>query len=125
MKEQERVVRDFIEAWNQISFDEVISHLGEDIYYHNIPMEPVSGLPAVTEYLKSAWIFSECNWQILNIVADGDIVLTERIDDFVINGSDVSLPVMGTFELKDLKIEVWRDYFDLSSYQRQLTQAGL
>ena len=37
-----------------MSFEEVISHLGEDIYYHNIPMEPVSGLPAVTEYLKSA-----------------------------------------------------------------------
>ena len=34
MKEQERVVRDFIEAWNQMSFEEVISHLGEDIYYH-------------------------------------------------------------------------------------------
>ena len=56
MKEQERVVRDFIEAWNKMSFDGVISHLGDDIYYHNIPMEPVSGLSAVTEYLKSAWI---------------------------------------------------------------------
>ena len=125
MKEQERVVRDFIEAWNQMSFDGVISHLGDDIYYHNIPMEPVLGLPAVTEYLKSAWIFSECNWKLLNIVAEGNIVLTERIDDFVINGSDVSLPVMGTFELIDSKIVVWRDYFDLASYQKQLVQAGI
>ena len=53
MKEQERVVRDFIEAWNKMSFDGVISHLADDIYYHNIPMEPVSGLSAVTEYLKT------------------------------------------------------------------------
>ena len=125
MKQEEKIVRDFIEAWNQMSFDDVISYLADDIFYHNIPMEPVSGLASVTEYLRSAWIFSECNWQILNIVSGEDVVLTERIDDFVINDSPVSLPVMGTFEIKDSKISVWRDYFDLTSYQEQLSRAGL
>ncbi len=59
------------------------------------------------------------------IKSNCNVNLIREIKNFVINGSDVSLPVMGTFVVKDLKIEVWRDYFDLSSYQRQLAQAGL
>ena len=125
MREEEQIVRDFVQAWNEMSFNDVVSYLADDIFYHNIPMEPVSGIVAVTDYLKSAWIFSECNWQILNIVSEAQVVLTERIDDFVINSSPVSLPVMGTFEIKDSKISVWRDYFDLTTYQEQLSRAGL
>ena len=125
MREEEQIVRDFVQAWNEMSFNDVVSYLADDIFYHNIPMEPVSGIVAVTDYLKSAWIFSECNWQILNIVSEAQVVLTERIDDFVINSSPVSLPVMGTFEIKDSKISIWRDYFDLTTYQEQLSRAGL
>jgi len=30
------------------------------------------------------------------------------------------LPVMGTLTVEDGKITVWRDYFDLTSFERQL-----
>jgi limonene-1,2-epoxide hydrolase len=50
----------------------------------------------------------------LAIAADGDTVLTERIDYLV--GADgtehLALRVMGVLEVKDGKITAWRDYFD-------------
>jgi len=32
----------------------------------------------------------------------------------------VDLPCVGVFEMRDGKIAVWRDYFDLGTYQRAM-----
>ncbi len=53
--------------------------------------------------------------EVLAIAADGDTVVTERIDHFP--GADgtilASLPLAGTLEVTaDGKIKAWRDYFD-------------
>jgi len=118
------VVESFVEAWNRMDFDAIIDSLDENVFYHNIPMEPVKGREAVRAYLRGAWRFESVDWQMINIVSDGNIVLTERIDDFVINGHKVSLPVMGVFEVVGSKITVWRDYFDLAGYKAQLQAAA-
>ena len=39
---------------------------------------------------------------------------------FGVSGANISLPVMGTFEIDGELIRAWRDYFDLDSYRRQL-----
>ena len=59
-----------------------------------------------------------------NIVANGDTVLTERVDVFQLPNATIELPVMGTFEVKDGKIVAWRDYFDLNQYMSQLQGAS-
>lgn len=57
----------------------------------------------------------------LAIAAVGDKVLTERIDHIL--GPDgkpaMSIPVMGTFEVKGGKIAAWRDYFDTKGFGQQ------
>jgi limonene-1,2-epoxide hydrolase len=53
------------------------------------------------------------------MAADGDVVLTERIDTFEMGGKDVVLPVMGVFEVRDGKIAAWRDYFDMATWTKQ------
>lgn len=58
----------------------------------------------------------------LAIAAQGQKVLTERIDHFV--GADgkpsLSFPVMGIFEVTaDGKISAWRDYFDTKGFADQ------
>ena len=118
------VVEAFVAAWNRMDFDAVIDTLSEDVVYHNIPMQPLHGRDAVQSYLEKAWRFDSVDWQLLNIAADGSVVLTERIDDFVIDGQPVSLPVMGAFEVADGRITAWRDYFDLASYRTQLQAVG-
>jgi limonene-1,2-epoxide hydrolase len=35
-------------------------------------------------------------------------------------GKEISLPVMGTFEVVDGKIAAWRDYFDMNQFMSQI-----
>jgi limonene-1,2-epoxide hydrolase len=57
--------------------------------------------------------------EMLAIAADGDRVLTERIDHLLhADGSEVWDPrVMGIFEIEDGRIRAWRDYFDSAKAQ--------
>lgn len=52
----------------------------------------------------------------LAIAADGNRVLTERLDRFVrADGSEVAAgKVMGIFEVEGVHIVAWRDYFDVN-----------
>ena len=117
------VVEAFVAAWNRMDFEAIVDAFTDDIAYHNVPMQPLAGRAAVRRYLESAWRFERCDWLTLNIAVNGDTVLTERIDGFVINGVDVKLPLMGIFRVRDGHIAEWRDYFDLAMYQRALEPA--
>ena len=50
----------------------------------------------------------------INIAANGNIVLTERVDRFIDkHGKEVgAVRVMGSLEVKNGKIVTWSDYFD-------------
>ncbi len=82
--------------------------------YHNVGMEPAKGKEASLASIKGFLDMSESLvFDIHRIAADGDTVLTERTDTFVMNGLTAPVAVMGTFELRDGKIVAWRDYFDM------------
>jgi len=51
-------------------------------------------------------------WEIRHILADGDVVMTERVDHFQVGNNRISVPCMGVFELRNGKILAWRDYWD-------------
>ncbi len=123
MRSSEQVVLDFVSAWTRMDFDAITNALTDNIHYHNIPMQPIIGKPAVTKYLRSAWTFDDCEWRMVNLACDGNTVLTERVDDFRFAGKRVSLPVMGVFVVEGTQISVWRDYFDLADYRAQLDRA--
>ena len=59
--------------------------------------------------------------KLLNIVEEGDVVLLEREEvTFLKNGESVTVPVMDSFLMKDGKISVWREYWDLTSLTKKL-----
>jgi limonene-1,2-epoxide hydrolase len=60
------------------------------------------------------------HFDILAIAADGNRVLTERLDRFVrADGSEIAaLKVMGIFEVEGDCIVAWRDYFDVNSAKK-------
>jgi limonene-1,2-epoxide hydrolase len=107
------------------SVDEIVAYFTDDAVYHNIPVEPAHGPDAIKAVFSMFTTGVErMEFKILNIVGAGDVVLTERVDVFVMPNVTIELPVMGTFEVRDGKIAKWRDYFDLNQYMSQLSAAG-
>src|SRR6202171_428847 len=61
------------------------------------------------------------DFRVINIAANGPVVMTERVDVFRPPGKSFELPVMGTFEVSDGKINAWRDYFDQNQRSEEHT----
>ena len=121
----ERIVRDFCEAFGRQNLEEIVGFFAADAVYHNIPMEPAVGLPAVEATLKmfvaEGGGGGEAEFEIVHIAVSGNAVLTERIDRLNVQGKPVEIKVMGTFELDDAgKIRAWRDYFDMGQLMSQI-----
>lgn len=107
------------------SVDDIVAYFTDDAVYHNIPVEPAVGPEAIKAVFSMFTTGVErMEFKIRNIVGEGDVVLTERVDVFVLPNVTIELPVMGTFEVRDGKIAKWRDYFDLNQYMSQLAAAG-
>jgi limonene-1,2-epoxide hydrolase len=116
------LVRDFCASWERGDVDAILEYFTDDAVYHNIPVDPVVGKDAIRSTISMFTTGIErLEFKVLNIVAEGEVVLTERVDIFVLPGKTIELPVMGAFEVRDGKIAAWRDYFDLNQYMSQLS----
>ena len=116
----QKVVEAFITAWNEKDYEQVLSLLTDDVEYHNMPLPILKGKQAVRSFLDALGNPDEINWQVHHIAAHGAVVLTERTDNFIFGEQAISLPVMGTFEIRGGKIAKWRDYFDLAQFTEQM-----
>ena len=115
------VVMSFIQAWNDMNWDGIEALFADDVIYHNIPMAPLNGKAEAMQMIRGMQPQS-VDWEVLNIAENGNVVMTERVDNFVMaDGKELSLPVMGTMEISDGKISAWRDYFDLASFTGQVS----
>jgi limonene-1,2-epoxide hydrolase len=116
------IVKDFIGAFNDNDLERILSFFTHDCVYHNIPLEPATGLEAIRGVLAGfSGMSTEIDWVLHHIAESPEgIVLTERTDRFLIGEKWIEIPVMGTFELRDGKISGWRDYFDMNQFQSQL-----
>ncbi len=120
MRDNVDLVRAFCEAFTRRDTDEVLEFFTEDAVYHNMPMPPVRGKAAIRTVLDMFLKPSESvEFVVLHIAEEGDAVLTERLDRFVIGGKKVELPVCGVFEIEGGKVAAWRDYFDMATWTRQ------
>ncbi|MGA0955294.1 MAG: nuclear transport factor 2 family protein [Burkholderiaceae bacterium] len=120
----EAIVRDFISAWQRLNPSELAGYFSEDGVYHNMPSAAVVGRDNIEQFIAgfiSQW--ESTDWEVINLLANGDRVMVERLDKTVVAGSPVNLPCFGYFELSDGKIKLWRDYFDLATYTTALTAA--
>jgi len=115
------VVRDFCAAWDRRDKEAILDAFTNDGVYHNMPMEPAKGKDQIKALLD--FILPQgadgIRFDIRSIAADGNIVLTERVDTFTQGPKQIVLEVMGSFEVRDGKIAAWRDYFDLARWTKQ------
>ena len=62
---------------------------------------------------------------IIHVVAEGPIVMTERVDYFTRDdGTTISLPMVGVIEVHGGLIAAWRDYFDLGQFTSQVLRGS-
>ena len=87
-------------------------------------LDPVQGRDTIRKTVQGFMAAATAvQWDMPHLAAVGNVVLTERVDKFEVNGTWVELPVMGTFEVTDGQITAWRDYFDLNQFQTRMAAA--
>ena len=114
-------VHAFLDAAEKRDYDTALALVTDDIEYHNIPIPAVYGPQGVKDTLEM--LLSQCDGFEVVIhreVEQGDIVMNERTDRFLHNGTWAELPVAGVFVVRDGKVAMWHDYFDLDTIMKQL-----
>ena len=118
------VAREFCDLMAKRDIEAVRPYLADNVVYQNTGMPASVGIGAVLESLggQFAMFPDSYEYRMQHIVADGGVVMTERLD--MIKGPDGALhgvPVMGTFVVRDSKITRWTDYFDTGLIGKMMT----
>ena len=116
MSDAKALVQEFCDRMANRDAEALRGFIADDAIYQNVGMAASVGVDAIVANLAGQiGMFPDSyKYEMKNIAADGDVVLTERLDFISVSGgAPVGLPVMGTFVVRDGKIVSWRDYFDL------------
>jgi limonene-1,2-epoxide hydrolase len=120
------VVEAFFTAFSAGDTEGALALMADDIVYQNVPFPADRGKAAVARTLQMFGRFlTGFEVQMKNIAARNGVVLTERVD--ILTGPLLyfDIWVCGTFEVRDGKITLWRDYFDLASATGKLLLSPL
>ena len=112
----------FIAAWPSADATALGSFFSEDALYQNGPLESVRGRAAIeSTFAQFMEVGGEVDVEMIHMMAEGSIVMTERIDHLTrADGMTASLPMMGVIEVRGGLVAAWRDYFDLSQFTSQI-----
>lgn len=108
------IVTEFCAAWSTRDVDHILSYFLPEAVYHNIPLYPITGADNIRRGIDIFVARADAvRFDVKTQLVDGSVVMNERVDTFVIGGTEITVPAAGVFELRDGKIAVWRDYFDV------------
>jgi limonene-1,2-epoxide hydrolase len=107
------IVDEFIACWNRMDVPAAFAMMAEDAVWDNVPLGPAHGKAAMMALMANFPPSQGTEFIVHHSAANGNVVLNERTDRFLVGGRWRELRVMGTFEINDEgKIQHWRDYFD-------------
>ncbi|MDT5162015.1 MAG: limonene,2-epoxide hydrolase [Mycobacterium sp.] len=115
MRSPDEVVTRFCALWSKPDLDEIASCFTEDAVYRNIPPTPsIEGREAIREFIAEFLATLDgIDFSVHRPISDHGVVMHERTDVLRRkDGVEISVPIMGVFEIADGKIATWRDYFD-------------
>jgi limonene-1,2-epoxide hydrolase len=117
----EQIVTTVINALERKDLDAACSLMTDDVEYDNVPIGKVVGPAAVASTLGPFFgMCGQIEWVVLHQAASGDVVMNERLDRFEMGGRWVELAVAGVWVVRDGKVALWRDYFDLGAFQAMM-----
>jgi limonene-1,2-epoxide hydrolase len=107
------VVEDMIQAWNDRDWKKVGDLFTEDGVLHSMMIEPVKGRTAIAARISALGAgIDSITLHIRNIGIVGEVVVIERVDEFVYNGHHGKVPVVGVLEVENGGVKEWREYYD-------------
>lgn len=104
--------------------DAALGVVDDDIDYTNVSMPTVRGKKRVGKIFAPMARNSRVgfNYRMVNVSADGPVVLTERVDEIRIGRVHLQFWVCGRFEVREGRIVVWRDYFDYLDFTKAIVR---
>jgi limonene-1,2-epoxide hydrolase len=115
------IVESFFAASQAMDMERAFAFFADDVVYQNVPLPPDRGRAAVERTLRRFTRVATYFEVRMHHIAEHDgVVLTERTD--ILRGPLIDLEFWcdGTFEIRDGKIAVWRDRFDVGLVTAQL-----
>jgi limonene-1,2-epoxide hydrolase len=117
MSDPKATVTAFLTALEGLDVDAALRLASDDIVYQNVPLPPARGMATVEKQLR--WMVkygTGFEARVHHIAVDGSVVLTERTDVLRAGSWEAAFWVCGTFEVRDDRIVLWRDYFDWTTF---------
>jgi limonene-1,2-epoxide hydrolase len=116
-------VQDFCDRMKDRDAEALRPFVADDAVYQNVGMPASVGVDAIVANLAGQFsMFADSYEYVMkNTVADGDVVLTERLDLIRTPTGVQGVPVMGTFVVRDGRIVRWHDYWDTALPMKMMT----
>ena len=103
----------FLSALQDEDFDTAAAQLDDDIVYQNVGFSNMRGRARVMKLMRGMEGRMGFEVKTHRIAVNGSSVLTERTDALVLGPVRIQIWACGIFEVRNGRITLWRDYFDL------------
>jgi limonene-1,2-epoxide hydrolase len=112
--EPAEVVVSFLRALERFDLDAALDLVHDDLVYVNVTLPTLRGRDRLEQVARPVLRPGRMGFHVhLNHVAtDGDVVMTDRIDELNFRRYAMRFWVYGRFVVRDGRIAVWRDSFD-------------
>lgn len=118
------IVEKFLYALRDKDFDTMESLMADDMVYENYGYTRTRGARRIAKLFRGMDRPSMgFDVKFHRNVAEGDNVLNERTDAISLGRLRIVIGVCGVFEVRDGRIVLWRDYFDIFDGVKGLVRA--
>jgi limonene-1,2-epoxide hydrolase len=123
MERRLEVVRKLYAKFSHIDPDELTDMFTDNACVHMMPKDPYIGRGEIHR-MFTIWgtAYGNVYTPLTNIVGQGNVVMTEWLDQSDFGGAHYAIPCMGVFEFDGDRISAWRVYYD---YAMEAPQAGV
>ena len=112
----------FLSALQNQDSDGAGAVLDENLVYENVGFPTIHGRSRALKLFKSMEGRAGFEVKIHRIAVNGSTVLTERTDVLAIGPVRLQFWVCGVFEVRDGRITLWRDYFDMFDFTKAIVR---
>jgi limonene-1,2-epoxide hydrolase len=127
-------VETFLDAYWSSDVDATLAACTEDFVWVNtaLPKQRLEGRAALRELMtEQASGFPEPidpgtgGHRTITWATRGDTVLHERVDSWDLRGAHMELACCAIWVVRDGNVALWRDYYDIGAFLRQLAGVGI